>query len=291
MATSLVPVNLSVADVHAVAHAATGAELPDAGEVTVPTAGDLSNWAQEAYSLDVSAATNLGFPVGNLSATYKRQALMFGSSRWRDITTEGHSYRFGVALRAIIVVTEVKGAGTLTLPVLAAKVELEGARATAQLMIRGYKSSKLAPRLPNWQSFGVDSYAQYLKAVSDIQQLILSDEGGIEPELLATTVLSPSLPSAASAVGSVFAFHAIADGLNLAQAIEHLEGRDSQVISTVQAMYQAVMGADPWANPTEEQRAEARTQLYGLHVGNRPPWDRFLKQGRQNTAPSGRLSE
>jgi hypothetical protein len=291
MTTNLVPVNLSVADVHAAAKAATGTELPKPEEVPIPPASDLGNWAQEAYSLDVNAATSLGFPVGNLTANYKRQALMFGSSRWRDITANGQSYRFGVALRAIIVVSEDKVGGALTLPVLAAKVELEGARATAQLLVRGYKSSQLATRLPNWQSFGVDSYAQYMKAVSDIQQLILSDESGIQPELLATSVLSPKLPSAASAVGSVFALHAIACGLNLAQAIGGLNSHDTEVVATVQEMYRATMRPDQWANPSHEQRADARMQLYGLHVTQPPIWNRFLKSGRQSAALTAGASE
>jgi len=49
-----------------------------------PDAGELGNWAQEAYSLSVSAAASLGFPVGNITATFQRDALMFGTSRWTD---------------------------------------------------------------------------------------------------------------------------------------------------------------------------------------------------------------
>ena len=99
-----------------------------------------------------------------------------------------HSYRFGVALRALVVVSDIKVSGALTLPVVAAKVELEGARASAQLMVRGYVGSDLAALLPTWQSFGVDSYAQYMGAVSSLQKAIMSDAANIQPELLATTV-------------------------------------------------------------------------------------------------------
>src|SRR5689334_20320972 len=119
----VVPVNMSVEDVHAAAGLDAGAAVPAA-----PSADDLDNWAQEAYSLSVSAAANLGFPVGNITATFKRDALMFGTSRWKDVTSGDHTYRFGVALRAIVVVSEIKGSGALTLPVVAAKVEIDGAR-------------------------------------------------------------------------------------------------------------------------------------------------------------------
>jgi hypothetical protein len=53
-----------------------GVEMP-----TAPEADELDNWAQENYSLSASAAASLGFPVGSLTATVQRDALMFGSSR------------------------------------------------------------------------------------------------------------------------------------------------------------------------------------------------------------------
>lgn len=261
----LVPVNLSVADAHAAAGLSTDAEtLPAA-----PSVDQLDNWSQESYNLTIDAAASLGFPVGNVSAQYKSQALLFGSSRWRDITQGTNSYRFGVALRAIVVVTDIKGSGGLTLPVVAAKVEIEGARATAQLLVRGYKGNKLGETLPAWQSFGVDSYHDYMSAVSKIQSLIMEDEAGIEPELLATTVLSPQTPqkpSPAAAVGVVYALHGIAEGASLAHAIDKLGTDDSDVVVAVRTVYQDRLGQDERARPSPEQQQEARDQLGDIHV-------------------------
>ncbi|MGN6561475.1 MAG: hypothetical protein ACTHMU_02340 [Thermomicrobiales bacterium] len=269
MATSLMPVNFSAADAHASAGLAADLAVP-----VPPAADQLNNWAQESYSMEVSAAASLGFPVGNFATSAQHQALLFGVSRWKDVTAGGHSYRFGVALRVIIVVNEIKVDGALTLPVVAAKVELDGARATAQMLVRGYKGTQLAANLPAWQSFGVDSYAAYMKAVSDIQAIILADNAGIDPELLATTVVAPPLPSAAAAAGTVYALHAIADGLTLARALAQLENHDRDVAATAHAVYQARLGADELAAPTPEQRTAAVEQLYGLHVGHRLPWQR-----------------
>jgi hypothetical protein len=104
-----------------------------------------------------------------------------------------------------IVISDIKGSLGLTLPVVAAKVELEGAPATAQLFVRGYKGDDLADLLPSWQTFGENSYAQYMKAVSDMQKKIMADNGkNIQPELVATTVLSSTVPPAAVAVGTVY---------------------------------------------------------------------------------------
>jgi hypothetical protein len=93
--------------------------------------------------------------VGVIRTEDSQLALMFGAARWKDVASGEHSYRFGVALRALVVVSDIKVSGALTLPVVAAKVELEGARASAQLMVRGYVGSDLGALLPTWQSFGV----------------------------------------------------------------------------------------------------------------------------------------
>jgi hypothetical protein len=259
--SKMTPVNMSVADVHAAAGLAPGTEMPVA-----PDADELDNWTQEAYSLSVSAAGDLGFPVGNISATFQRNALMFGSSRWKDVVSGEHTYRFGVALRALVVVSEIKGSGALTLPVVAAKVELEGARASAQLLVRGYKGSALGGLLPAWQSFGVDSYAQYMSAVSGIQKAIMEDAADIEPELLATTVLSPKLPSPGEAVGSVYGLHAIAEGASLAHALDRLGTDDTDILESMKALYHSKMGEDDRCVPDAEQRQDAQAQLHGFHL-------------------------
>jgi len=259
--SKMTPVNLSVADVHAAAGLAAGTEMP-----TAPDAGELDNWTQEAYSLSVSAAADLGFPVGNISATFRRDALMFGSSRWKDVVSGEQTYRFGVALRALIVVSDIKGSGALTLPVVAAKVELEGARASAQLLVRGYKGSTLGALLPAWQSFGVDSYAQYMSAVSGMQKAIMEDAANIEPELLATTVLSSKVPALGGAVGSVYALHAIAEGASLAHALDRLGIDDTEILESVKALYHSKIGEDDRSVPDAEQRQDAQEQLHGFHL-------------------------
>jgi hypothetical protein len=260
----MTPVNMSVADVHAAAGLASDVAMP-----VVPAADELDNWAQEAYSLDVSAAASVGFPVGSISAGVQRDALMFGSSRWKDVVSGERSYRFGVALRALVVVSDIKGSGTLTLPIVAAKVELEGARASAQLLVRGYTGSDLGGLLPTWQSFGVDSYAQYMSAISDLQKAIMGDAGNIQPELLATTVMSPKVPSSAEAIGSVYGLHAIAEGSTLAHALDKLEIDDQDIAQAVKALYQSRIGEDDRGVPDEQQRQAARDQLHGFHLSRR----------------------
>ena len=258
---AMTPVNMSVGDVRAVAGLGDDVPAPAA-----PDADDLDNWSQEAYSLSVSAAATLGFPLGNISASLQRDALMFGSSRWKDVASGEHTYRFGVALRAIVVISDIKGSGALTLPVVAAKVELEGARASAQLLVRGYKGDTLGGMLPAWQTFGVDSYGQYMTAISALQKQIMADAGNIQPELLATTVLTPTVPGPGVAVGTVYALHAIAAGATLAHALDKLPTDDSGVAEAVKEQYQATVGTDSRAAPDPQHQQDARDQLHGFHV-------------------------
>jgi hypothetical protein len=172
-----------------------------------------------------------------------------------------------VALRAIVVVSDIKGGAALTLPVVAAKVELEDARATAQLLVRGYRGDKLADALPSWQTFGVDSYAEYMRAVSNIQRMILDDSKHIEPELLATTVLSPPIPSSNVSVGVVFALHAIKQGSSLAHCIDGLPTDDNEIVATVRALYHDHIGPDQErSKPTVDQQRRADEELRGLHL-------------------------
>jgi hypothetical protein len=255
------PVNMSVQDVHAAAGLGPAASGP-----AVPTTDQLDNWSQEAYSLSVNAAANLGFPVGNITASYQRDALMFGSSRWLDVVDGEHTYRFGVALRAIVVISDIKGSGALTLPVVAAKVELENARASAQLLVRGYKGSSLGGLLPSWQTFGVDSYGQYMLAITALQKQIMEDAGNIQPELLATTAVSPKAASPEEAVGTMYALHALAEGATLAHALDKLHVDDDAIALAVKAHYQSTIGDDERAVPTPQQRQEAQEQLHGFHI-------------------------
>ena len=257
----MTPVNMSVEGVHAAAGLPSNHQMPVA-----PSAAELDNWTQENYSLSVSAAANLGFPIGSVDSSVQHQALMFGAARWKDVVSGAHSYRFGVELRALVVVSDIKADGGLTLPVVAAKVEIEDARASAQLMVRGYVGSDLGALLPTWQSFGVDSYAQYMAAVSSLQKAVMSDAANIQPELLATTVFSHKAADPGEAVGSVYALHAIADGATLTHAMDKLDVDDPDITAAVRASYEGMIGDDERTVPSQQQRQDARDQLHGFHL-------------------------
>lgn len=261
MTARLVPVNYSA---EWVTNQVARNEGQNPTEPPAPPAVDqLDTWAVEQYRLDINTAAHLGFPVGSLDVAYMRQVLLFGSSRSADVHgKDGHIYRFGVAIRALIEVSDLQVDGPLTVPIAAAKVELGEARASAQLQVRGYKGSALGSMLPQWLSFGVDSYAAYLKAISDIQSKIMADDQNISPELLATTGLAASLPPPATAVGEFYALDAISRQTSLQQALEGLGQDEGQLGETVKAVY-GNLQLD--GNKPDRQMAQkARDELYKL---------------------------
>jgi hypothetical protein len=149
---------------------------------------------------------------------------MFGTSRWADVDSgDGHVYRFGVSLRVMVDLEARNFKAGLTLPQIAADVEVSDATASAQLIVRGYSGAALGKLLPPWQSFDVDSYAQYMAAISAIQTVIFDDPGGVVPELLSTTLAEQIIPDSAQSIGTVLALNAIVAGDSLATALANLQ--------------------------------------------------------------------
>lgn len=262
----LLPVNSSLSPPGTAAPTGTeGTSVPGP-----PPAGDLRDWSQETYDLTGDLAVSLGFAVAQLAGSSSRRVLLFEASRSTELDAGEHVYRFGVALRVVVEVLDVKGSGGLTLPALAAKVELEGARATSRLSVRGYKGDDLGPLLPAWTSFGVDQYAGYMKAVSDLQAKIMANSEAIEPELLATSATPAAQdrppPSAALAVAEVYALDAIAHRLTLADALHRFPQLDDVVLDVLRQTYGSMAGEDELARPEPDTAERAKVELRGLRL-------------------------
>jgi hypothetical protein len=233
-----------------------------------PTADTLRDWSQETYDLDASVAASLNFAIAQASTSVSRRVLVFESSRSRDVEADEHVYRFGVALRVVVEVDGLKANGGLTLPVVAAKVDLEGARATSRLAVRGYKGDDLGPLLPKWTSFGVDQYAGYMQAISALQEKIMANSAAIDPELLATTAVSvpEPAPSTAAAVALVYGLDAIAHGLTLEDALRRLPDLDQEVVNMVRQVYVERIGDAERQRPDDQQSDHAKEDLGGLRL-------------------------
>jgi hypothetical protein len=111
----------------------------------------------------------------------------------------------------------------------------------------------------------VQSYSDYQSAVAQIQDLIFKTSDKVQPELLATTAIAPSLPSAVQIVGLVHALDAIAHGDSQDQALQSLDDQSVTSRQAVASQY-ASAGVAEGAEPSDDQRRQARESLKGLHV-------------------------
>lgn len=235
-----------------------------------PLAGDLGDWHQEFYELEVSAALELGFSVATLSTNLSQAVLLFGSTRYKDLPDEasGHVFRFGVAIRALVVVSAAKLNFSLTLPAIAAKVQLSEANASAQLLVQGY-TGNLSDELPAWQDFDVKSYADYAQRISKIQTDVMADTKNIAPELIVTTAAS-SLDGTARpsvAIGVIYALQAITHGASLSHALDQFTADDRDAQGAVRTTYAGMqLAEDEHAQPDDATKQQAREKLLGYNL-------------------------
>src|SRR5664279_2708957 len=142
MSHGLLPVNLTTGGLRtSVARAGlsgAAAGEPDATAqeaIQVPEASDLSMWEQENYQLTASAAGSLGFPLWSASTDDHVKIILFGISRYCDLSSGEHTFRYGVAIRVLLEILDVKGDAKLGLPAIAAQVELGDLQASSLLLV------------------------------------------------------------------------------------------------------------------------------------------------------------
>jgi len=193
--TGLMPVSMSAAGLTAAAAPKGEDSVGGPDQDQIPQDGSsLANLQQESYQLEASFAAKLGFPVTTMSTDDKLEVMLYGLTRYRDVVHKRHTYRYGVAIRVLLEIYDNQLDGDLTLPVVAAKAQLGVVSASAQLLLYGY-TGDLSDTLPNWQSFDVDSYADYLKSVSVLQGKVFGDPSKMRPVLLSSTLASTLKPA------------------------------------------------------------------------------------------------
>jgi len=243
------------------------ADSPDFPAATkapeAPKGPELRDGGQENYVLSESLAAKLGFSLGDISSAAKHQVLVFGASRWKDIQAEQHTFRFGTAIRAVIVVTDTKLDVDLTPAIVAANVQIGRATASATMEVRGYKG---ALKLPRWESFDVESHGKYQECISDLQDKLLGVDADLDPELLATTAAESAIPAVAPSIGLLYALSMISHGGSLLHALEHLRSEDADVLRTIRSVYAARVGTNERVEPDAGQTRDARADLGGYQL-------------------------
>jgi hypothetical protein len=202
-AESLVPVNMSANALHAEVKNQGGGDVPVAPieRLHQPAAKNLATWEQESYQLSATLASKVGFPIWSASTNDTVKVMLFGTSRYLDVVDNDHTYRYGVSIRVLLEIVDSKNDAKMSLPAIAAQVELGVVQANSQLIVTGY-TGEIGNLLPKWQAFDVDAYSDYMNAVSALQTKIFSDPANAKPVLLSASLAS-KLTAASGGVSRV----------------------------------------------------------------------------------------
>ena len=126
-----------------------------------------------------------GYGGGELGK--KETLLIVDFVQHKDIQcTDGKTQRYGVGARLFLHITKKKRGLNLTLPQLAANVELDRAQVTYTISTIGITGSSVIDALPTGSNFDVENYAKVINSVDNIIRLAKDNEDGvvIEPQLL-----------------------------------------------------------------------------------------------------------
>ena len=242
----------------------------------IPANGhDLPELGQYQYHLSFDEAASLGYAVAKLDEEHTHEVILFQAARFKDLSDKGATFRYGVAVEAIITVSVIKGDGSVTLAAVAASVQLSYANATSSLSVRGYLP-QTALILPEWGEFDVGAYSKFQQTVSGLQSAVLFDNDNIRPQLLATTVPGPG-GSHGSVIGQAYALDAISHGWTAQDALGKLETADQDVRTAVAKTYQAA-GLSESQQPSSEDQSSAKTDLAKIHVPIARNWLPFWRK-------------
>lgn len=141
---------------------------------------------------DENSKTNLdkiagivGFELGEV-----HKGLVQETTRSKTVTGgDGSADTWGVSVRLAVATSKWNVKASVSVPAIAAAVELNLANASATIDVKGYKGD-LSAMLPKPASLDVTSYAAYITAFGQIQQKVFADLANGVPELLARTPAS-----------------------------------------------------------------------------------------------------
>jgi hypothetical protein len=162
---------------------------PSPGEPPV-TVDDLTDAHMGERVYDEHSKTNLDKIAGivGIKVGQAQKALVLESSRSKTVDKGGGAAEtWGVSVRLAVATSNWQVDATVTVPVVAAAVELGFATASAAIDVQGY-TGDLSALLPRPASLDVTTYNLYISSFGNIQQRVFSHlkQHG-KPELLART--------------------------------------------------------------------------------------------------------
>jgi hypothetical protein len=226
-----------------------------------------SDWESHVYQLERDAALDLGFTVGSVKASANTRLLVMDTVRAETIRRGRRTQRWGCGYRLQIEISDITATGRLTLPAIAASVEIGQAEASIMLQVKGYPKDDLWDVIPDPKPLDVESYKNYLEAAARIKHKFMQIGDQAVSTLLATD--DPKSDLAVGGISSmeleessavVWALRELEDRRNLAEALQRFPAQgDEALAQIVEGVYRNVRGNDRFDSDERVDDAEART--------------------------------
>ncbi len=228
---------------------------------------ELTDWDFSIYTYEREAAAEAGFAVGSIKVEGGYRLLVIDAARSVNVESGPKTEKWGYGYRLLVEVNNVDTIGSLTLPAIAASVELRQAEAQVRLRVNGWVGDSLWGKLPAPKPLGVDSYREFLEVADQIQESF-----GRHPEMAVPVKLAEGDTQTIAADG-VTSFEireavALTIMLNLARqgaspeemsraVLAHTDMTDMEAGRLAQALHLSLEDGDP----TGQRRKELASSL------------------------------
>lgn len=230
-----------------------------------PAANQLSSMSVTNNSMSVSAAAQLGFPVGSVNANGAGRVLVQDWSRTatciaRDNKTE---LIYGQAIRVVASADQLSAEGGLSLPIIAAHATLNRQATNIQAQILGFNDptvNQLAARLLG--PIDVTTFATLNTTIADLAAKAPTVAGGTVVRL---GVRTPEIRTS-NHILSAFAIHEIAEGRSCLRTKARFPGITTTQGAAIEAVYSEFEVPCSNADPGPVSRARADVALMGVRI-------------------------
>ncbi|HEU0130435.1 MAG TPA: hypothetical protein VFQ85_05515 [Mycobacteriales bacterium] len=199
---------------------------------------DCRQWSSAIYQYEYHDAVSAGFAVGSVKTKGDYRLLVLDVARTASVPDGDRIVTWGFGYRLLVEVENAEAAGSLTLPAIAASVELGRTNATLRLEIKGYTGADLWKVLPVPRPLNVDTHRDFLAAAEQVQKAFGDHPDNAVPVQLSAV---PAESIAAGGVTQVEAREAVAVTMLLALAAD---GADQSTAARAVASYSDLDEAD-----------------------------------------------
>lgn len=223
---------------------------------------DLANWDYRIYQFEYEAAVEAGFSVGSVKVKGGYKLLVIDAARSRDVVNGEKRETWGYGYRLLVEVNNTDSMGSLTLPAIAASVQLRTAEAQVWLQVNGWVGDELWGELPAPKPLDVDSYRAFLEVASRIQKSFATHPDKAIPVKLAKGEAQSlaadgvTRAEAREAVAAVMMLNLAREGASIDEMVNavvaHSDLDEGAVSRLAQALFLSLEDGDPSGDRRKE---------------------------------------